>query len=54
MLQQREIYGAWSFIREVLAQPFLQEVVSLVSFLWAVHPWGFPWGLVPEWKEQLS
>lgn len=53
MLQQKEIYGAWSFTREVLAQPFLQEGVSLVSFLWAVHPWGFPWGLVPEWKEQL-
>lgn len=41
--------GTWNFVREVLAQSFPEEAVSLVSFLWAVCTWSF----VPKWKEQL-
>lgn len=44
--------GTWSFIREVLAQSFLQEVVSLVSFPLGFGTWveGAALG-DPSWRD---
>lgn len=45
--------GIWSFGREKLVQSFLKEAVSLVSFLWDLCTWAFPWGFAapgaPSW-----